>query len=66
MKEEVDVVGSPSLIVRTVSVDEKQHCTNSPISVSLTRLNTSISTIDLMDRLKEPSYQPQSWLSGYE
>ena len=25
MKEEVDVLGSPSLIVRTVSVDVKQH-----------------------------------------
>ena len=25
MKEEVAVLGSPSLIVRTVSADEKQH-----------------------------------------
>ena len=28
MKVEVDVLGSPSLIVRTVSVDEKQHYTS--------------------------------------
>ena len=28
MKEEVDVLGSPSLTVRTVSVEVKQHWTN--------------------------------------
>ena len=28
VKVEVDVLGSPSLIVRMVSVDIKQHCTN--------------------------------------
>ena len=30
MKVEVDVLGSPSLIVRTVSVDVKQHLKKKP------------------------------------
>ena len=32
MKNEVDVLGSPSLIVHTVSEDVKQHLTKKPVT----------------------------------
>ena len=53
MKEEVDVLGFPSLIVRTVAVDVKQHWTMNPI-----RNTTESKKIESEWPFSDPTFHP--------